>query len=129
MSDANLCRMNAVHNKIQILGSLRRNPKIRTFENGKKQAKLNLLTSESYVDKNGKKITIRRWHTVVAYGRLAEIVERSILTGSVLTVEGKIISRSYVDRTGTRRCVSEVEAIEVLPSKCCDRQIPAPGFR
>jgi len=121
--------MNAVHNKIQIQGSLRRNPKIRTFENGKKQAKLNLLTSESYVDKNGKKITIRRWHTVVAYGRLAEIVERSILTGSVLTVEGKIISRSYVDRTGARRCVSEVEAIEVLPTKCCDRQIPAPGFR
>jgi single-strand DNA-binding protein len=114
-------------NKIQLLGNLGRSPDIKTFQNGSKLARLTMSTHSCYKDEKGKKITQRHWHTVVVHGRLAEVVERDIPRGSELTVEGELISRSYTDRTGASRLVTEVEASEVLPGLSCDRKIPASG--
>ena len=114
-------------NKIQLLGNLGRSPDIKTFQNGSKLARLTMSTHSCYKDEKGKKITQRHWHTVVVHGRLAEVVERDIPRGSELTVEGELISRSYTDRTGASRLVTEVEASEVLRGLSCDRKIPASG--
>ena len=120
--------MNRDTNKIRLLGNLGRSPDIKTFQNGNKLARLTMSTQSCYKDEKGKKITQRHWHTVVVHGRLAEVVEGDILRGSELTVEGELISRSYIDKTGANRVVTEVEASAVLPGPCGDRKIPAPGF-
>lgn len=106
--------MNAVKNKVQLIGNLGQDPEIRAFGEGKKVANLRVATSETYRNDKGEKITDTQWHTVVAWGKLAEIAEKYLIKGIEVVVEGKLINKSYTDKQGIKRYVSEVQANELL---------------
>ncbi|MEW6470116.1 MAG: single-stranded DNA-binding protein [Bacteroidota bacterium] len=106
--------MNALRNKVQLIGNLGANPEIKTLDGGKKLAKLSLATNESYKNAKGEKVTETQWHNLVAWGKLAEIIEKYLMKGSEVAVEGKLISRSYSDKEGAKRYITEIQVSELL---------------
>jgi len=106
--------MNAMKNKVQLIGNLGMNPEIRTTENGKKMARMSLATNEYYKNAKGERITETTWHNIVAWGNTADIVERFLHKGSEVMVEGKLVSRHYTDKQGAKRHITEVQIAELL---------------
>jgi single-strand DNA-binding protein len=106
--------MNQVKNKVQLIGHLGQDPDIKTFDNDKKVANMSLATSEQYKNAQGEKVTETQWHSVVAWGKLAEIAEKYLVKGSEVVVEGKLVNKNYTDKQGIKRYVTEVQANELL---------------
>lgn len=105
--------MDTIKNKVQLIGNLGMNPDIRIFEGGKKMARISLATSESFNNAKGERVTETYWHQVVAWGKMAEIAENSLQKGSEVAVEGKLVSRSYTDKQGVKKYITEVVANEL----------------
>ena len=106
--------MYALRNKVQLIGKLGQNPEIKTLDGGKKLAKFSIYTSETYRNPSGEKVTDTQWHNLVAWGKLAEIMEKYVSKGSELAVEGKLIYRTYNDKEGVKKNVTEVLVNELL---------------
>jgi single-strand DNA-binding protein len=100
--------MNSLRNKVQLIGNLGQNPEVRTFENGKSVARFSLATTDSYRDASGKKITETQWHNLIAWGNLAKTIEKFLVKGSEVAVEGKLTHRSYDDKDGKKCFFTEV---------------------
>ncbi|MCX2682240.1 single-stranded DNA-binding protein, partial [Galbibacter sp. EGI 63066] len=71
-------------------------------------------TNEDYKNSKGEKQTETNWHTVVAWGKTADIIEKYVGKGKEIAIEGKLTSRSYEDKEGVKRYVTEVVASEIL---------------
>ena len=106
--------MNAIKNKVQLIGNLGNKPDVRTLESGRKLARFNLATNETYKNGKGEKVTETQWHNLVAWGKVAEHAEKYLDKGSKVAIEGKLIHHSYNDKEGNKKYVSEVEVNEVL---------------
>jgi len=106
--------MYALKNKVQLIGNIGNTPEIKTMESGKKMARFSLATSESYRNAKGEKVTETQWHSIVCWGKLAEIVEKYLTKGKEIALEGRLINRSYNDKDGNKKYVCEVEANELL---------------
>jgi single-strand DNA-binding protein len=109
--------MNSLRNKVQLIGNLGKDPEIKTFENGKSMAKLSLATNESYLDPEGKKVTETQWHTLVAWGNLAKIIQKYLNKGSEVAVEGKLTHRVYDDKEGKKLYFTEVILTDLVMFK------------
>lgn len=101
-------------NKVQLIGNLGQNPEIKSLGEEKKVAHLSVATNETYRNAKGEKVTDTQWHSVVAWGRLAEIAEKMMVKGTEIVVEGKLINRTYTDKQGVKKYVTEVQANELL---------------
>ncbi len=106
--------MSTLKNHVQLIGNVGQEPTITNLENGKKVARFSIATNEFYKNKNGEKEQNIEWHTVVAWGKTAEIVENYVVKGKEVGVSGKLKSRSYEDKDGVKRYVTEIEANEIL---------------
>lgn len=106
--------MNALRNKVQLIGNLGGKPDVKQTESGKKLATFSLATSESYRNANGEKITETQWHKVVAWGKLADLAEQYLDKGREVVLEGKLVSRAYVGKDGQKKFVTEIVANELL---------------
>ena len=106
--------MNTLRNKVQLIGNLGNSPEIITLDSGKKLAKFSIATNESYKNAQGEKVTETQWHNVVAWNKTAEIVEQYLDKGKEVAVEGKLTSRSYDDKDGNKRYITEVVVSELL---------------
>ena len=106
--------MYALKNKVQLIGNLGNNPEVKSLDGGKKVARFNVATSESYRNTKGEKITETQWHTLVAWGKVAEIAEKFLQKGSEVAIEGKLINRSYNDKEGNKKYITEVQVNEIL---------------
>jgi single-strand DNA-binding protein len=106
--------MYALKNKVQLIGHLGKNPEVKTIDNGKKVARVSLATSESYKNLQDEKVTETQWHNIVAWGKLAEILEQYTTKGSEICVEGKLNYRDYTDKDGVKRNTTEIVINEIL---------------
>jgi single-strand DNA-binding protein len=106
--------MNTLRNKVQLIGHVGNAPEILTLESGKKLAKFSIATNESYKNAKGEKVTDTQWHNVIAWGKTAELIENYVPKGKEVGVEGKLTSRSYEDKDGIKRYVTEVVCNELL---------------
>lgn len=106
--------MNTLRNKVQLIGNLGNDPEVISLESGKKLAKFSIATNETYKNAKGEKITDTQWHNVVAWNKTAEVIEQYVAKGSEVAVEGKLTSRSYEDKDGNKRYITEVVCNEVL---------------
>ena len=82
-------------NKVTLIGNVGKDPEIKTLASGNKVANITLATSERYKDRNGEQKEDTEWHSVQAFGKLADVVERFVHKGSLLYLDGKIRTRSY----------------------------------
>lgn len=106
--------MNALRNKVQLIGKAGADPEIKIFEAGKKLARLVIATNENYTNDKGERVTDTQWHTVTAWGKTAEIIEKYVTKGKELAIEGKLTHRSYDDKNGGKRYVTEIVVSDVL---------------
>jgi single-strand DNA-binding protein len=106
--------MYALKNKVQLIGNLGQNPEIKTFDGGRKLAKFSIATSESYRNVNGEKVNETQGHNLVAWGNLADIVEKYVTKGSEVAVEGKLTYRTYNDKDGNKKYYTEIQVNELL---------------
>jgi single-strand DNA-binding protein len=106
--------MYALRNKVQLIGNLGNKPEIKTTEGGKKMARFSVATDESYRNVKGERIKETQWHHLVAWGKVADIAEKYLDKGSEVAIEGKLVNRSYTDKGGTKKYITEVQVAEVL---------------
>lgn len=98
-------------NKVMLIGNIGRDPEIRMAgQTGKKVVRFSLATTRRYRDNNGEQKEQTEWHTVVGWGKIAEIFEQlGVSKGSSLYVEGELTNRSWTDQTtGQKRFSTEV---------------------
>jgi len=106
--------MNTLRNKVQLIGRLGKDPVIVTFEDGNKLAKFSMATNDSYKDKEGQKVERSYWHEVVVRGGLVNVVENYVTKGQEIAIEGKLTNRSYEDKEGATRYITEIMCNELL---------------
>jgi single-strand DNA-binding protein len=106
--------MFALKNKVQLIGNLGNTPEIKTLETGKKMARFSVATNEIYRNANGEKITDTQWHNLVVWGKMADIAEKYLAKGREVLIEGKIVNRSYNDKEGQKKYVTEIQVNELL---------------
>ncbi len=106
--------MSTLRNTVQLIGHVGNEPEIVNLESGKKLAKFSVATNESYKNAKGEKITDTQWHNIVAWGKTAELIENYVPKGKEIGIEGKLTSRSYEDKEGVKRYITEVICNEVL---------------
>ncbi|MFN3756947.1 MAG: single-stranded DNA-binding protein [Flavobacterium sp.] len=106
--------MNAMKNRVQLIGHVGNDPEIKSFEGGRKLANLSVATNDNYTNEKGEKVEQTEWHKVVAWGKTAEIIEKYVTKGKEVCIEGKLSSRSYDDKDGNKRYLTEVVVSELL---------------
>lgn len=106
--------MSTIKNHVQLIGNVGQEPTITNLESGKKVARFSLATNENYKDSKGEKQTDTNWHTVVAWGKTADIIEKYAEKGKEIAVVGKLKTRTYTTNDGNQRYVTEVVVDEIL---------------
>lgn len=99
-------------NKVFLIGNVGKDPDVRYLEKGVAVANFSLATTErGYTMANGTQVPDRtEWHNIVLWRNLAEIAEKYVRKGSQIFIEGKIKTRSYEDKTGVKRYITEIYA-------------------
>lgn len=106
--------MNALRNKVQLIGRLGNKVEVKRLDNGKCVANVSMATNEIYKNQKGERVEDTTWHNLVIWGKTAEILEKYTDKGSEIAIEGKLTNRSYDDKDGIKRYVTEVLVNEVL---------------
>lgn len=106
--------MNALRNKVQLIGNLGKAPEVKNTESGKKLAKFSVATNETYKNAKGEKVTDTQWHNVIAWGTTAEFAEKYLDKGSEVVIDGKLMNNTYTDKDGVKRYNTEIQVNEIL---------------
>jgi single-strand DNA-binding protein len=102
-------------NKVILLGNVGKDPEIRALPSGTKVASWTLATSERFKDSSGNWQERTEWHNLVAYARLAEVVEKFVTKGGKLYIEGKIETHSWNDtRSGEKKYQTQIKVEDLL---------------
>lgn len=95
-------------NKVILVGRLTRDPEIRTTPTGQSVATIGIATNNFWTDKSGQKQEKTEFHTVILWGRQAEIAGQYLTKGQELFVEGRLQTREYTAKDGSQRRTTEV---------------------
>ena len=95
-------------NRVMLIGNLGKDPDIQFLEGNIAVAKFPLATTETFKDRTGKLISQTEWHTVVLWRGLAELAQKYLHKGSLVYIEGRLRTRSWEDKEGTRKFATEV---------------------
>ena len=106
-------------NKVILIGRLGAHPEVRYTPDGTMVVNFRIATDESYRNKQGEKVTKTEWHRIVVFGRLAEICGNYLGKGRLVFIEGKLQTRTWDDKDGNKRSLTEVLAsnMQMLESK------------
>lgn len=100
-------------NRVQLIGHVGQEPEVKTI-NERKVANITIATNDYYYNDKGDKVEQTEWHRVTAWGKTAEIIEKFVGKGKEISIEGKLTHRSYDDKEGNKKYVTEIVANEVL---------------
>ncbi|MEM7298377.1 MAG: single-stranded DNA-binding protein [Bacteroidota bacterium] len=106
--------MNALRNRVLLIGNLGKDPEMKTFDSGKSKTTFPLATQEVYKNAKGEKVEDTHWHNIVTWGKSAEIASKHLKKGSQIAIEGKLTHRKYEDGEGKTRYVTEVVVNDIL---------------
>jgi len=106
-------------NKVILVGNVGKDPEVRHLDSGVAVCNFPLATSESYTAKNGDKVTTTEWHNIVLWRGLADVAEKYVTKGRQLYIEGRIRTRSYDDKEGNKRYITEIygDVMQMLGSR------------
>ena len=103
----------SLRNKVTLIGRTGKDVEIVKFENGT-LAKVSLATTDHYTNALGEKVEETQWHSLSAGGKLADIMEKYVEKGKEIAVEGKVIYRTYDDKDGVKRYITEIRVEELV---------------
>ena len=101
-------------NRGHLIGRVGQDPEVKNLEGGKKVTTITIATNDVYYKDNGDKVEQTEWHRVTAWGKTAEIIEKYVTKGKEIAIEGKLTHRSYDDKNGEKRYVTDIVVNEVL---------------
>lgn len=96
-------------NKVELTGNLGMNPEVTELNSGVKMARISLATHEMRKNQTGERVTDTQWHNLIVWGRNAELAEKQLKKGSGISIIGKLTSRTYIDKKGNKRYVTEIQ--------------------
>ena len=100
-------------NKVILIGNLGANPEVKYLSSGTTVANFRMATTENRVNRTGEKTATTEWHRIVAFGRLAEICGEYLNKGKQVYVEGRLRTRSWEDKEGNRKWITEIIATQM----------------
>lgn len=106
--------MYGLKNRVQLIGHLGNAPEARQTESGKSFVRFSVATNETFRSETGEKVVQTQWHQLVAWGKVADISSKYLQKGSEVAVEGRLIHRSYTDKEGVKKYLTEVHVTEIL---------------
>ncbi len=106
--------MNALKNKVQLIGHLGSKLDLKNLESGKFVGNVSLATSEVYKNQKGERVEETIWHNLVVWDKTAENLAKFTDKGSEIAIEGKLTNRSYTDKNGDKKLVTEIVVNEFL---------------
>ncbi|WP_200979440.1 single-stranded DNA-binding protein [Echinicola sp. 20G] len=106
--------MNTLRNKVQLIGRLGAKADFKVLENGNAMARISLATNEVYKNNKGERIEDTTWHQLVAWGKTAEIINKYTNKGSEIAIEGKLINRTYTDKQGVKKYITEIQVNDLV---------------
>jgi single-strand DNA-binding protein len=106
--------MSTLRNKVQLIGHVGQDPEIKTFEGERKLASLSIATKEVYKNEKGEKVEETQWHRITAWGKTAEVIEKHVVKGKEIAVDGKLRHRSYDDKNGDKKYITEIIVSELM---------------
>ncbi len=119
-------------NKVFLIGNVGKDPEVHYFDSNTRKASFTLATTDRGFTRTDGTVVPERteWHNIVVWRGLAEVVEKYVRKGSKLFIEGKITSRSYEDKSGVKRYVTEItaenlELLNRLNATSDDNQMPS----
>lgn len=101
-------------NKVILVGNLGKNPEVRFTPSGRAVAKFSIATTESWMDQENSRQERTEWHNIVVWGKQAESCGQYLAKGRQVFIDGAIRSRSYDDKEGNKRYITEIVAQRVL---------------
>ena len=104
----------SLRNKVTLIGHTGKEVEVFNFENGTKKATVSLATSDYYINAAGERVEETQWHNLVAFGKVVDILEKYVPKGKEIAIEGKLTYRSYDDKDGTKRFVTEIKIDELV---------------
>jgi len=107
--------MNNLRNKVQLIGNLGKDIEWKQLDNGNSIARATIATKEIYKNADGEKVVDVQWHNLVGWGKVAEIMNVILKKGKEVAVQGKLTHRTYEDKDGQKRYISEVIVSEFMP--------------
>ncbi len=106
--------MNTLRNSVQLVGNLGRDVEFKNFDSGSSRASFTLATNDFYKNNKGEKMQDTQWHNVVAWGRVAENMNSLLAKGSEVMIKGKLTSRSYDNKEGEKKYITEIVVNEFM---------------
>lgn len=106
--------MNSLKNRVTLIGNLGMDPEVKTTETGKKVTHFTLATSDGYKNADGQKVSETTWHNIVAWNGLADIAGKYLKKGKEVAVEGRIVYRTYEDKKGATKNITEIVLNDLL---------------
>jgi single-strand DNA-binding protein len=106
--------MISLKNSVRLIGFLGNTPDITKFGENKSLARASIATNVSYKNRDGDWVSDTQWHNLVMWGRHAVFAEKSLDKGSEIAIEGKLVNRTYTDKEGVVRYLTEVVVNEII---------------
>ncbi|MDM1404365.1 single-stranded DNA-binding protein [Myroides marinus] len=106
--------MSSLKNKVQLIGRVGQDPVVKVYESNKKRATFSLAINDVYYNDAGERVEFCDWHNIIVWGKLAEIVDKFVNKGKEIAVEGKLVNRSFEDKDGNQRYVTEIAVSELV---------------
>lgn len=106
--------MSNLNNNVRLIGNLGVDPDVKSLESGKKVAHFTLATSDDFKNGDGQKVSETTWHNLVAWNGLAELAGKYLKKGKQVAVEGRIVYRSYEDKKGVTKYITEIVVNDIL---------------
>ena len=101
-------------NKVLLIGNLGKDPEVRYTQGGQTVATFSLATHENWTDQQGNRQERVEWHSIIAWGKLAELTQRFLTKGRQIYLEGRIHTREWTDQTGAKRRTTEINASNIV---------------
>lgn len=106
--------MSNLRNSVQLIGRLGKSPEVKQLESGKFVANVSIATNDIYKNAKGEKVIETQWHNLVAWGKNAENFQKILVKGDEVAIQGKLTHRSYDDKDGITRYVTEIVVNEFV---------------
>lgn len=106
--------MNLLRNRVQLIGHLGKDPEVKDLADGKKVARFSIATNSEYRNGEGEQVRETQWHNLVAWDKRAEILEKYVTKGQEICVEGKLTSRTYEGKDGSKKYFTEIVVQDFL---------------
>ena len=106
--------MRNLRNTVQLIGNIGQDAELITFESGTKKVTFSLATNETFTNAKGEKVVDTQWHNIIAWGKTAEVAAKYFTKGNQVAIEGKLTSRSYEAKDGSKRYITEIVMNEFM---------------